>query len=212
MSTLDFKPFYRKHLPHIQPPGAILFVTFRLAGSLPRRVIQQLLEERETAEKAIAALPDSQQKAARYQSHKRLFAKWDRHLDHADSGPMWLQETAVAQLVTNSLHHLDGKQYALDCYCLMSNHAHMLIQPLPDENGRYHAIARIMHSLKGYTATEANKVLGRSGRFWQAESYDHIIRDEAERNQIRHYILYNPVKAGLVENPKEWPWSYSKYW
>lgn len=212
MSSLDFKPFYRKNLPHIQPPEAILFVTFRLADSLPRHVIQQLLEEREAEEKRIASLPDTVQKVEQYQTHRRLFAKWDRYLDHASSGPMWLKETAVAQLVTNSLHHLDGKQYDLDCYCLMSNHAHILIQPLLDENGRYYAIARIMHSLKGYTATEANKILGRHGRFWQEESYDHIIRDEAELNRIRHYILYNPVKAGLVDDPEDWPWSYSKYW
>lgn len=212
MSSLDFKPFYRKNLPHIQPPGAILFVTFRLADSLPRHVIQQLLEEREAIEKQIAALPTPQQKVERYLAHKKQFAKWDHYLDRADSGPMWLQETAVARLVTHSLHHLNGKQYDLDCYCLMSNHAHILIQPLLDENGRYHAIARIMHSLKGYTATEANKVLGRNGRFWQEESYDHIIRDEAELNRIRQYILYNPVKAGLVDNPEDWPWNYSKYW
>ena len=212
MSSLDFKPFYRKHLPHIQPPGAVLFVTFRLADSLPRHVIQQLLDEREAAEKQIATLPDTDQKAARYRTHKRLFAKWDRYLDHANSGPMWLQETAVAQIVVNSLHHLDGTQYDLDCYSVLSNHAHVMLQPLEDENGRTHAIARIMHSLKGYTATAANKVLGRNGRFWQEESYDHIIRDETERNQIRQYILYNPVKAGLVDNPEDWPWSYSKYW
>ena len=55
-------------------------------------------------------------------------------------------------------------------------------------------------------------MLGRNGRFWQEESYDHIIRDEAELNRIRQYILYNPVKAGLVDNPEDWPWNYSKYW
>lgn len=212
MSTLDYKPFYRRNLPHIQPPGAILFVTFRLADSLPRPIIQQLRDERAAAEKAIAALPDAQQKAERTKTHKRLFAKWDHYLDTATTGPMWLKETAVAQLVTNSLHHLNGQQYDLDSYCIMSNHVHVMFQPLLDENGRYFAIARIMHSLKGYTATAANQVLVRNGRFWQEESYDHIVRDEAELNRIRHYILYNPVKANLVENPEDWPWSYSKFW
>jgi putative transposase len=212
MSTLDFKPFYRRNLPHVQPPGAVLFVTYRLADSLPRHLIQELLDERETAEKRIAALPKAEQKAERYLVHKRLFAKWDRYLDQAASGPLWLRETAVAQIVVNSLHHLDGKQYDLDCFCVMSNHAHTMFQPLPDENGRYFGLRRIMHGLKGYTATEANRVLGRNGRFWQEESYDHVVRDEAELNRIRQYILYNPVKAGLVENPEDWPWSYCKFW
>lgn len=203
-------------LPQKPPPhptaGAILFVTFRLADSLPRHVIQQLCDERDAIEKQIAALPDAQQKMERYLAHKKQFAKWDRYLDRADSGPMWLKETAVAQLVTNSLHHLDGDKYDLDCYSVMSNHVHVVFQPLWGKDGRYFAIARIMHSLKGYTATEANKVLGRNGRFWQEESYDHVVRDEAELNRIRQYVLYNPVKAGLVDDPKDWPWSYSKYW
>lgn len=38
----------------------------------------------------------------------------------------------------------------------------------------------IMHSLKSYTANESNKLLKRSGAFWEAESYDHVIRDERE--------------------------------
>ena len=212
MTTLDFKPFYTRNLPHIQPPGATLFVTYRLADSLPQHLIQQLLDEREAMEKQLATIANpAQRRQQRGQEHKRLFAKWDHFLDNAQSGPMWLKETAVAQIIANSLHHLDGKQYDLDCYCLMSNHAHVVFTPLEEENGRYVALPRIMHSLKGYTATEANRVLGRSGCFWQEESYDHIVRDEAELNRIRRYVLYNPVKAGLVDDPEKWPWNYAKY-
>jgi putative transposase len=57
-----------------------------------------------------------------------------------------------------------------------------------------------MHSIRQHTAFEANKVLGRNGRFWQPESHDHVVRDEQELQRIRRYILENPVKAGLVEN------------
>ena len=46
MPNFDYKPFYRRNLPHIQPPGATLFVTFHLAGSLPRRVLQQWKAEK----------------------------------------------------------------------------------------------------------------------------------------------------------------------
>ena len=35
MPNLDYKLHYRRNLPHLQPPGATLFVTFRLAGSIP---------------------------------------------------------------------------------------------------------------------------------------------------------------------------------
>jgi REP element-mobilizing transposase RayT len=163
-------------------------------------------------EKRLASLATPQlRRQQRTQEHKRLFAKWDSFLDNPQSGPMWLTETAVAPIIVNSLHHLDGKQYDLDTYSMMSNHVHVVFTPLEEENGRYFALPRIMHGLKGYTATEANKVLGRTGRFWQEESYDHIVRDQAELNRIRRYVLYNPVKAGLVDDPEKWPWNYAKY-
>jgi len=61
-----------------------------------------------------------------------------------------------------------------------------------------------MQSIKRHTARQANLYLKRQGTFWQAESYDHVIRDEAEWQRIIHYVLYNPVKAGLVAEWQAW--------
>jgi putative DNA methylase len=47
-------------------------------------------------------------------------------------------------------------------------------------------------------------LLHRSGPFWQAESYDHWVRDEDELERIVAYIANNPVKAGLVTKPHQW--------
>jgi putative DNA methylase len=63
-----------------------------------------------------------------------------------------------------------------------------------------------MHSLKSYSAHEANKILNRAGTFWQAESYDHWVRDADELERIIHYIRANPVKAELVQCPEDWYW------
>ena len=68
-----------------------------------------------------------------------------------------------------------------------------------------------MQSIKGYTARKANKVLGRSGSFWEHESYDRWARDAEELQRMVLYIANNPVKAGLVESWRDWPWSYCKY-
>lgn len=65
-----------------------------------------------------------------------------------------------------------------------------------------------MHSLKRHTAQQANQVLGRSGIFWAHESFDHYIRDGAERRRIIEYVLQNPVKAGLAKRWQDWPWNY----
>ncbi|MGH9754478.1 MAG: transposase [Blastocatellia bacterium] len=68
----------------------------------------------------------------------------------------------------------------------------------------------IMHSLKSWTANQANEALGRQGQFWQHESYDHVIRDDGEFDRIVNYVLNNPVKAGLVKEWKEWRWSWRR--
>ena len=83
----------------------------------------------------------------------------------------------------------------------MANHVHLLVVP-------YISPTRFLQSLKSYTARQANKLLGRTGEpFWQRESYDHWVRDEAERRRIISYIENNPVKAGLVNSPRNYPWS-----
>jgi len=211
MSQLDYKPFYRRNLPHVQPPGAGLFVTFRLAGSLPRRVIEELLVEEEALERRLAAMPDSPERdQMAYREQRRLFGRWDKALDTNREGPHWLRDPQAASQVTQSIHFLDGKRYDLDCYSIMSNHVHMVLTPLPDETGGFHALKEIMHSLKGYTATHINPLLGRKGQLWQHENYDHYIRDPDEWLRIRWYVLTNPVKAGLVADWREWSWTYCK--
>ena len=67
-----------------------------------------------------------------------------------------------------------------------------------------------MQSLKGFTSREANRLLERSGTFWEHESYDHFVRDEDEWKRIIAYVLNNPVKAGFVKDWKEWEWSYCR--
>jgi REP element-mobilizing transposase RayT len=69
-------------------------------------------------------------------------------------------------------------------------------------------LPQITHWLKGRTAVEANRLLGRTGEaFWQHESYDHWVRNEREFNRIVAYIEENPVSAGLAARAEDWPWS-----
>ena len=70
-------------------------------------------------------------------------------------------------------------------------------------------LSKIMQSLKRFTAAEANNILHRSGTFWQDESYDHVVRSEAELDRIVRYVIYNPVKADFVKKWWVWKWTYS---
>jgi REP element-mobilizing transposase RayT len=94
--------------------------------------------------------------------------------------------------------------YNLDAYVVMPNHVHVLLEPLVP-------LARITGGIKGVSARDANAALRRVGKpFWEDESFDHWVRDEAEFERIRCYIERNPVSAGLVERPEDWPWSSAR--
>jgi putative transposase len=209
--VLNYRPYYRRHLPHLQPPGATLFVTFRLAGSLPRAVIQELATERQRVEQMLGRTADPAERVQQiYLEERRLFGRWDAALDAPGRGPRWLGDSRVADLVAPSLHYRGGRVYDLHAFCIMPNHVHVVCTPLEKQDGEYHSLTAILHSLKRYTAREANKMLERQGAFWQQESYDHVVRDEGDFRRVVAYVLNNPVKAGLASTWEEWPWSYLK--
>ncbi|TDN36618.1 transposase [Hymenobacter sp. UV11] len=202
------KTYYRRNLPHILPPGALIFFTFRLDGSLAASTLQQLADERELAiqQAILHASSLHQQAEAIAKINKLRFATYDALLDGATQGPRWLSEPAVAKLVGAEIHRLEELDVIVLAYCLMSNHVHLVVQ-LPTAPG--FSAARMMQRLKGRTALEANKLLCRQGlTFWRHESYDHVVRNEKELERVIAYVLNNPVKAGLVDDWTKWPYSY----
>jgi putative transposase len=212
VSTLRYKRFYRRHLPHIQPPGATLFVTFRLAGSVPRAAVERLLQEAARRQEAWETVVDPADGGERtYADMNRLFGRWDAVLHEARAGPSWLGRADIAAVVAGALYEGDGSRYDLVAFCIMPNHVHAVFSPLGRQDGSYHSLSSIMRLLKGRTAREGNLVLGGRGAFWEHENYDHVVRDQGELHRIVAYVLGNPVKAGLAEKPEEWEWSYSSY-
>ena len=81
----------------------------------------------------------------------------------------------------------------------MPNHVHILLTPMPDVT-----VSDIMHSIKSYTAHEANKLLNRKGQFWAKEYFDRYIRDYRHFASTIKYIENNPVKAKLCDSPEKW--------
>jgi putative transposase len=177
--------YYQRHLPHWHPEGAALFITWRLHGSLP------------------VSAPEQRPGAPEQVTAGRAFRALDSLLDAAPSGPVWLRNPRVAALIVSILRRGESERnwYRLAAFAVMSNHAHVLLEPIAP-------VARITHWIKGSTAREANRLLGRVGeRFWQHESYDHWARNENEFQRIVRYIEFNPVAAGLVDRIESWPWS-----
>jgi putative transposase len=209
MDRLTYRAFYERNLPHIQPTGATMFVTFRLAGSLPTTAIQSLkTESEEWTRKMLEAVDQEVRDTLAYEAQRRLFVDWDHALDTAQTGPRWLASPTIATIVAKAIHYFDGQRYDLLAFCVMPNHVHAVFTPKSDSSGQPYPVSRVLHSLKSYTAHQANRTLGREGAFWQHESYDHWARDDKEITRIIRYVCANPVRAGLVEHWQDWQWTY----
>lgn len=201
---------YRRNLPHIHPDGYPLFITFRLAESLPEEVILDLRRQRER-ELRTSAKKSSLEIC---EIEERYFICYDEWLDKCSNGPRWLENEKSAQIVSEKILEMQNQRYELIAYCIMSNHCHLLIENVVKESAAHNGqsaqypVTDTLRLLKGSTARHCNQSLGRSGQFWHEESYDHYVRTQAELERTILYILHNPVKAGLVKDWKDWKFSY----
>lgn len=202
------KMIYQGDLPHIQPPGATLFITFRLAGSLPKSILNEISDEFERLTKIIKSNHFNKKTALK--ERLELIYKYDNYIHNSSTGPHYMKNPVVAKMVCDAIHFHDDKLYELITFCVMSNHVHLLLTPNQIQENEYVLMSKIMHSIKSYTATEANRILKREGQFWTHESFDHYIRNESELEHIIQYIMDNPVKAKQVKKSEDWPWAFSK--
>jgi putative transposase len=200
--------FYRRNLPHWQPKGAEYFITFRLAGTLPKEVVLVLKEKRKQYNLMRKKSGFTSKQKSNFEA--KIFETYDHLLDSETIGPTWLANKKVAKIIEETLHFYDQDCYDLYTYTIMSNHVHLVFRHLEENHNVDFPVTHIMKNIKSYTAKEANKILGRNGKFWQAESYDRIIRDEKELENKIKYTIYNPVKAGLVSEWTKWPYSFCK--
>jgi len=204
--------YYTRNLPHWHPANATYFITFRLAGSLPLESIRNLKHKRQELIAQLSHNQDNQQSLLRSHIEMKIFKRYEDLLDGHRHGPQWLSVPNIAKLVAESIEYRNGSEYFLYAYCIMPNHVHMVVKPINFEsNKRSYSkshLTKILQKLKSYTARVANKELDKKGPFWQSESYDHVIQDMDEFERTIAYTLNNPVKAGLAEQWRDWPYTY----
>ena len=200
----------RRDLPHWDVPGAAYFVTSCLEGSLPARGLLEIarrradLRDRPKPENLTAGEWDIYR-------WKLGFVCLERWLD-GEPANRALERPDLARVVEGSMVHFAGERYDLLAYVVMPSHFHWVFQPRGEwtaESKEEGPTARetIMYGLKRFAANCCNRLLGRCGTFWQAESYDRWIRDGDELERIIRYVEENPVEAGLVSEAAQWRFS-----
>ncbi len=88
------------------------------------------------------------------------------------------------------------------CYCLMTNHVHLLGKPSSEES-----LQKMMQGLTLCYTQHINRKYGRTGRLWESRYHSSIVERESYLWAVARYIEQNPVRATLVENPQDYPYS-----
>jgi putative transposase len=176
-----------KDVANCTPAARTIFLTWRLHGSLPNGFAGCLPPR--------ARLLDREE-----------FRYVDRILDRAECGPKWLQDARIASCIVNRLNRGQAafRHYDLHAYVIMANHMHMLLTP-------HVPMRTLSDGLKCAIARMANRMLGRRGeRFWEDDSFCNWLGDSSQFTRVKNYIERNPIHAGLVAKPEDWPWSSAR--
>jgi methylmalonyl-CoA mutase cobalamin-binding domain/chain len=177
----------QRALPHWTQDQATYAVTFRLVDTIPQKAIHEYLALKkqwtDLEAQALDKGDDSLAKGARDRLAESYHETMEKALE-CGHGPAWLNNPEIAEMMASALRHFDGERYDLLSWCVMPNHVHAIVRPLGN-----HDLSGILQSWKSFTAKEANRILGRTGKFWQQESYDHLIRGVDDFHNQRAYIL-----------------------
>jgi REP element-mobilizing transposase RayT len=184
---LGFRGWHeRGYLPHRDSPRLVQFVTCNLVDAFP------------------AALRSEWQAFLKLENERERRQELEDYLDR-NHGECWLRRPEIAALVEGNWRYFHPLRYELRAWCVMPNHIHVLfrVAAMP--------MSRVMKQAKSFTANEANKLLQRDGAFWMEDYFDTCIRSAEHEKSVVHYIENNPVKARLVREARQWPWSSARF-
>jgi putative transposase len=155
----------------------MFFVTFRLAGSIPKNKINDLKNEYSLRiEECKKIKSDHKKNLEIFNLRKNYLVALDYLLHKIEIGPHYIKQPKIIKIVETELKRFDNEYYDLICYAIMSNHVHILIDTQQQLNDQYSEdqldinyvpLETIMKRIKGPTAVYANRELERSGQFWE---------------------------------------------
>ncbi len=186
-------------LPHWYQPGVTYFITYRTADSVPQSLLRSWHRRRHDwlARHEIDARSTDWKTAlrARPELEREFHATFSRpfmeYLDRGE-GECPLADPELARIVAENLAYFDGDRYDLGDFIVMPNHVHLLVGLRGNTD-----VETQCRSWKKFSATAINRSRNRRGQFWQAESFDHLVRSPEQFAYFQRYIADNPRKAGL---------------
>ena len=185
----------QRNLPHWTKAGSIYWITFRLADSLSREKLDTWKAERD---QWVKRHPEPWSDVE-WKEYNALFGERMESWLDAGYGSCALAKPEIRRIVQECLLRFDGQRLWLHAGVIMPNHVHLLLEPLAGNS-----LPELLKGIKGASARKVNQLLGTaSKKFWMEESYDHIVRTEAQYQHFLRYISENSAKADLDE---------SKYW
>jgi len=93
-------------------------------------------------------------------------------------------------------------EFRIHAYALMTNHVHLMV-----ETGQYHPISKAIQWLHASYTAYINFVRERTGHLFQGRFGSIVVERDAYALELSRYIHLNPVKAGIVSDPVDYPWS-----
>lgn len=169
-------------LPHWFQENKTVFATFRLADSLPKERIEELRDDIKRMREEMGA--ENSRDARLWQMMEKVESWLNKGY-----GSCCLSDCSIRKVVSDALHHYDGKLYTLHSFIIMPNHVHVLLSPLDNQ-----PVLNSLGKVKSYTAKIINGMTGQTGRVWQHGIFDRIIRDACDFTAKWDYIADNPKK------------------
>ena len=135
------------------------------------------------------------------EDRKRELSKRIEVYCDAGHGSCVLRDPRAARIVQETLFDAHGKSLDLHRWAIMPNHVHVLVTPMSS------SLAKTVQRIKGASSRQINELLNRSGRLWQPDYFDRLVRTTDQFEGTGKYIEWNPMKAKLCSDPKHWAWS-----
>ncbi len=177
-----------KNLPHVKQQGCIYFVTFRMHDSVPLELIVKWERERKIY---LAQNPPPHSEEQEREVHRLYAYRVEQYVDRG-VGSCLLERESVRRHVEEAMLFEDGERYWIGDYVIMPNHIHVLA--MLDAGADIEVVCR---QWKSVSAHRINEEIGRAGRFWQTESFDHVLRGPEYLEKAREYIRRNPERVAV---------------